>query len=237
MAISLLEPVFERLYGKIRQNWYLLVRHRRTMPTSPATKSLPRWYTLTSLALTALTFILFLNLIGLLGRDGIVSDVSNIILWMAVSLVVLSPFEAEVHERLHRWGFICAGVSPEKVQVLRPLWRSLLGRGGDPSRRWWCTVVTDVVDGRTYRRGLSASLWMLPIGALVGGLVFGLLDRASWQLATSLGAGAGAALLGLGTLHDVYQIVWSLGQPPSTLFRVNLPPGPGEDEAHNPDQQ
>jgi hypothetical protein len=134
--------------------------------------------------------------------------------------LLLSNVEAEIHERLHRWGFIRGGASPNDVLILRPSFRGLLGLEANQNLRWWRTEVTRPINRDTYRRGLCASLWIVALGAAAGGITFGFLGRAAWLTTTILGVSFGGMLVFLGTLYDVYQWFAIFRYPPSQLFRV-----------------
>jgi hypothetical protein len=90
--------------------------------------------------------------VTLLINNGIGSNKSLIMICLAGILILLYPLEAEVHEHFHRRGFINAGVSEEKVVIVRPSIRSIITI--NTKEMYWRTEVLEPILRDVYRHGL-----------------------------------------------------------------------------------
>ena len=177
-------------------------------------------YFFAGIAFTLATAAVFIALSSVLLANGIGGSQFNIGVVLVIAILILSPVEAEVHERLHVWGFERAGVPTDQITIMRPTLRSALGLGAKDEPKWWRTAIARPITRDAYRIGLLASLWIVPLGAFVGAVALGLVGQAVWQSTVPLGALFFGMIVLLGTLRDMYVYISILDTSPTQLFKV-----------------
>lgn len=135
-------------------------------------------------------------------------------------IVITAIPKTELHERFHQWAFMRAGISPSNIQITRSFW-ALLGMDQDPQKKGWGVVLNQPVDGKTFRRGASASLWLAPIYGMVLAIILAFIGRDSWLELAGLGFALGICLSLMDSLYDMIQIAYSLRFPPHALFHTD----------------
>ncbi len=177
-------------------------------------------YLISGLVVTLVTAAIFVALSNVLLASGIGDSEFNIGVAVVIAILILSPLEAEIHERLHFWGFRRAGVPADQVTIIRPTLSSALGLGSKEQPKWWRSSVARPITRDAYRSGLLASLWIVPLGGVVGAIAFGLIGQAAWQSTALLGAMFVGMVALLGTLRDVFTYVLTLDAAPNQMFKV-----------------